>query len=89
MENVERFTEGVGVEASRPAYFYLLVEAMIDAGILLGLPRAGAAELIIQTAVGSARKRFNVRFYLIAMIAVGLSVYMPESLVLAKERYGR
>lgn len=38
-----------------PAYFFFLVEAMIDAGILLGLPRAVAAELIVQTAVGSAR----------------------------------
>ena len=28
---------------------------MIDAGILLGLPRAVAAELIVQTAVGSAK----------------------------------
>ena len=28
---------------------------MIDAGILLGLPRAVSAELIIQSAVGSAR----------------------------------
>jgi pyrroline-5-carboxylate reductase len=37
-----------------PAYFFFLVEAMIDAGILLGLPRALAAELIVQTLVGSA-----------------------------------
>jgi pyrroline-5-carboxylate reductase len=28
---------------------------MIDAGILLGLPRSVAAELIVQTAVGSAK----------------------------------
>ncbi len=43
------------LSGSGPAYFFFLVEAMIDAGILLGLPRAVAAELIIQTAVGSAR----------------------------------
>jgi pyrroline-5-carboxylate reductase len=43
------------LSGSGPAYFYLLVEAMIDAGILLGLPRAIAAELIVQTAVGSAQ----------------------------------
>jgi pyrroline-5-carboxylate reductase len=42
------------LSGSGPAYFYLLVEAMIDAGILLGLPRALAAELIVQTAIGSA-----------------------------------
>ncbi|MBP2475992.1 pyrroline-5-carboxylate reductase [Crossiella equi] len=42
------------LSGSGPAYFFFLVEAMIDAGILLGLPRAVAAELIIQSAVGSA-----------------------------------
>ncbi len=42
------------LSGSGPAYFFYLVEAMIDAGILLGLPRALAAELIVQTAVGSA-----------------------------------
>jgi pyrroline-5-carboxylate reductase len=43
------------LSGSGPAYFFYLVEAMIDAGILLGLPRALAAELIVQTAVGSAK----------------------------------
>jgi pyrroline-5-carboxylate reductase len=42
------------LSGSGPAYFFYLVEAMIDAGILLGLPRAVAADLIVQTAVGSA-----------------------------------
>ena len=42
------------LSGSGPAYFYLLVEAMIDAGILLGLPRQVAHELIVQTAIGSA-----------------------------------
>ena len=43
------------LSGSGPAYFFFLVEAMIDAGILLGLPRNVAAELIIQSAVGSAK----------------------------------
>jgi pyrroline-5-carboxylate reductase len=42
------------LSGSGPAYFFYLVEAMIDAGILLGLPRALAAQLIVQTAVGAA-----------------------------------
>jgi pyrroline-5-carboxylate reductase len=42
------------LSGSGPAYFFYLVEAMIDAGILLGLPRALAADLIVQTAIGSA-----------------------------------
>ena len=42
------------MSGSGPAYFFYLVEAMTDAGILLGLPRALAADLIVQTAIGSA-----------------------------------
>ncbi len=42
------------LSGSGPAYFFYLVEAMIDAGILLGLPRSVAAELITQTALGAA-----------------------------------
>ncbi len=42
------------LSGSGPAYFFYLVEAMIDAGILLGLPRAVAAQLIVQSAVGAA-----------------------------------
>jgi pyrroline-5-carboxylate reductase len=43
------------LSGSGPAYFFFLVEAMIDAGILLGLPRAVASKLIVQSAVGSAK----------------------------------
>ena len=42
------------LSGSGPAYFFFLVEAMIDAGILLGIPRAVAADLMVQTAIGSA-----------------------------------
>ncbi|OON71665.1 pyrroline-5-carboxylate reductase [Streptomyces tsukubensis] len=42
------------LSGSGPAYFYFLVEAMTDAGILLGLPRDKAHELIVQAAVGAA-----------------------------------
>src|SRR5204863_7882986 len=42
------------LSGSGPAYFFYLVEAMIDAGALLGIPRDLAAKLIVQTAVGSA-----------------------------------
>src|SRR5207248_9916489 len=42
------------LSGSGPAYFFYLVEAMIDAGILLGLPRSVSGQLIIQSAVGAA-----------------------------------
>ena len=43
------------LSGSGPAYFFLLAEAMIDAGILLGLSRDVSTELVIQTMVGSAK----------------------------------
>ncbi|WP_460960774.1 pyrroline-5-carboxylate reductase [Parasphingorhabdus pacifica] len=42
------------LSGSGPAYFFYVVEAMIDAGVLLGVPRVVAAELVKQTALGSA-----------------------------------
>ncbi|MET9019798.1 pyrroline-5-carboxylate reductase [Actinopolymorpha sp. NPDC004070] len=42
------------LSGSGPAYFYYLVEAMTDAGILLGLPRQVAHDLIVQAALGAA-----------------------------------
>ena len=51
----EHLDSVTALSGSGPAYFFLLAEAMIDAGILLGLPRDIATELIIQTMVGSAK----------------------------------
>ena len=39
---------------SGPAFFFYFAEALIDAGVLLGLPRALSEQMVIQTAVGSA-----------------------------------
>nr|WP_055504616.1 pyrroline-5-carboxylate reductase [Nonomuraea pusilla] len=42
------------LSGSGPAYFFYLVEAMVDAGILLGMPRAAALEMVTQSIVGAA-----------------------------------
>ena len=44
------------VSGSGPAYFALLAEAMIEAGILLGLSREVSTQLVIQTMLGTAKQ---------------------------------
>jgi len=43
------------VSGSGPAYYALLAEAMIEAGILLGLSREISTKLVVQTMLGTAK----------------------------------
>jgi pyrroline-5-carboxylate reductase len=43
-----------GLSGSGPAYVMLVAEALTEAGVLAGLPRAIAAELVKQTLLGSS-----------------------------------
>jgi pyrroline-5-carboxylate reductase len=42
------------LSGSGPAYFFLMVEALVDAGVAVGLTRAVATDLVVQTMAGSA-----------------------------------
>jgi pyrroline-5-carboxylate reductase len=42
------------LSGSGPAYVFYVVEAMIEAGVLLGLARTTATELVVQTLYGAA-----------------------------------
>lgn len=43
------------IAASSPAYVYMLIEAMADGGVKLGLPRAQAYRLAAQAVLGAAK----------------------------------
>ncbi|MEP7018137.1 MAG: pyrroline-5-carboxylate reductase [Actinomycetota bacterium] len=42
------------ISGSGPAYIFYVVEAMIEAGVLLGLPRGTSTQLVVQTLFGAA-----------------------------------
>ena len=51
----ERLFDGVvAISGSSPAYVYMLIEAMADAGVREGLPRVYAYEMAAQSVLGSA-----------------------------------
>jgi pyrroline-5-carboxylate reductase len=70
LERARRIFEGVGksiameeshfnavtaISGSGPGYFFLIMEALADAGVRVGLPRQVALTLVAQTALGAAR----------------------------------
>jgi pyrroline-5-carboxylate reductase len=48
------FDAVTGLSGSGPAYFYLMMEALADGGVRVGLPRDIAMELVVQVARGAA-----------------------------------
>ena len=60
----ERYMDAVtAVSGSGPAYFALLAEAMIEAGILLGLSREISTQLVVQTMFGTAKQLRDERMH--------------------------
>ena len=60
----ERSMDAVtAVSGSGPAYFALLSEAMIEAGILLGLSREISTQLVVQTMLGTAKQLRDERMH--------------------------
>ena len=52
----ERYQDAVtAVSGTGPAYLFFVVEAMIEAGVHMGLPRDVCTELVVQTMLGSAK----------------------------------
>ncbi|MGC3995717.1 MAG: pyrroline-5-carboxylate reductase [Propionicimonas sp.] len=52
----EKYQDAVtAISGSGPAYLFFVVEAMVDAGVMLGLPRDISTTLVVQTMYGSAK----------------------------------
>jgi pyrroline-5-carboxylate reductase len=51
------------ISGSGPAYFALLAEAMIEAGLLLGLSREISTQLVVQTMLGTAKQLRDERMH--------------------------
>jgi pyrroline-5-carboxylate reductase len=55
VENEDQLNAVTAVSGSGPAYFFLMMEAMQQAGETLGLDAAVTRQLVLQTALGAAR----------------------------------
>lgn len=52
----ERYLDmATALSGSGPAYVFLVIEALMDAGVHIGMPRAMAERLVLQTVAGSGR----------------------------------
>ncbi|MBE7518004.1 MAG: pyrroline-5-carboxylate reductase [Thermoflexaceae bacterium] len=53
-EDEKKLDMATAVSGSGPGYVYLFIEAMIEGGVSIGLTRAQAEEMVLQTVYGSA-----------------------------------
>lgn len=55
IDNEKYINMATAVSGSGPAYIFVIIEALIDAGVHIGLPREIAKKLVLETVLGSTR----------------------------------
>jgi pyrroline-5-carboxylate reductase len=55
VDDERKIDMATAVSGSGPAYVFLFIEALIEGAVAVGLPRAQAEELVLQTVAGSAQ----------------------------------
>lgn len=55
VEDERKVDMATAVSGSGPAYVYLFIEALVEGAVSVGLPRAQAEEMVVQTVVGAAQ----------------------------------
>jgi pyrroline-5-carboxylate reductase len=55
LSNEKYVDMATAISGSGPAYIFLIIEALTDAGVHIGMPRATAEKLAVETTIGSAR----------------------------------
>ncbi len=55
VDNEKYIDMATAVSGSGPAYIFVIIEALIDAGVHIGLPREIATTLVLETILGSVR----------------------------------
>lgn len=55
VDNEKYIDMATALSGSGPAYIFLVIEALVDAGVHIGLPRQLSERLVIRTVLGSAR----------------------------------
>jgi pyrroline-5-carboxylate reductase len=55
LSNEKYVDMATAISGSGPAYIFLIIESLTDAGVHIGMPRAMAEKLAVETMIGSAR----------------------------------
>ena len=55
VEDEKKIDMATALSGSGPAYVFLFIEAMVEGGVAIGLTRAQAQEMALQTVLGSAK----------------------------------